>query len=331
MSDSYFKYKPIYLDQNENLEERTIDHVLKPIVNSYYYLPTRKQLNDPTEGTFDNQIQKDIAGFLQGLIGIGERIEITRSIQDLARQIGRSTDNSGVFSLSRNAIDELMWAHYANSHCGLTIEYDISLLTRFSATQHLHRFDVRYRKEPPTLKLENIQKNIPEAIRAMLGNKSPTWSHEEEHRVLLENISGLVPHDYRAVKSVTFGVNVSNNIRDYIYDRTKDKVPEYYEIEIEPNSYSYKRRHLSEYEGNSPTGTPQDVEWEQHLEGIEGGRKEELKEKMIREIEQDPHFKELLLADRSTVDRSRAVLQYESQHDIPLKPWSKYTKVHYLL
>ncbi|MEN8178020.1 MAG: DUF2971 domain-containing protein [Pseudomonadota bacterium] len=329
MPENHFKYKPIYIDQNGRLEEQSILHIIEPIRDSSYYLPTRKQLNDPTEGTFDNQVQEGLAGFMHSLTGIGEQQEIKQAVLELMRQISHSTDNSGVFSLSKTAVDELMWGHYANSHCGIAIEYDIVLLTRFSSKQHLHCFDVRYSETPPELKLENIQENIPEAICTMLGHKSSTWSHESEFRVLLENTNGPIPHDYRAVKSITFGLGVSEAVRRYIYEKTKHKVQNYFEIAMMHNSYDFERKALSEFLGNTPKGIHREIEWDNHLLGVSPDRKSEFIKIISDALEKDPHFKELYLTEISTVDTSQIVVSYEAQHEIPLQPWSKYTKYFY--
>jgi len=36
----------------------------------------------------------------------------------------------GIFSLSKKYDDELLWAHYANSHKGFCIEYDLEILLK---------------------------------------------------------------------------------------------------------------------------------------------------------------------------------------------------------
>ena len=329
MSGEYYKYKALSLTPEGDLEDRSVNQVVEPIAESYLYLPTREKLNDPNEGMFQNQIQAGITAFLQGLVGIGERTELTKTINDLARQISQSTHNSGVFSLSGNVTDELMWAHYAASHCGIAIEYDLDQLTRFCSKQHLHCFGVDYVGEPPRLDMQHLQGNAEKAVRAMLGHKSPRWRYEEEFRVLLENIHGRVPHDYRAVKSITFGLKVSDEVRKQIYDETKHKVPGYYEIVKIPETYLLERRLLESLSGERPTGEKRGVNWAEHFINVDETVKERIIETAQHEIESDPHFEELLLAEKSPTYPSKAVLQYQAQHHLGLEPWSKYTKHYY--
>lgn len=331
MSDHYFKYKALSLTPKGELEVRSMKQVVEPISESYYYLPTREKLNDPNEGIFQNQIQAGITAFLQGVVGIGERTEIAASIYDLARKINQSTDNSGVFSLSKNVTDELMWAHYGASHCGLAIEYNLNLLTRFCSRQHLHCFGVEYIEEPPNLDMQHLQGHAGEAVRSMLGHKSPRWSYEEEFRIVLENMHGPLPHDYRAIKSITFGLKVPDQTRKIVFEATKHKVPEYYEIRKIPETYLLKRWLIEDFPGESPTGEPSGIDWSAHFQNLNGNEKEQITNQAQREIENDPHFKELLLAEKSSTQPSKAVLQYQAKHHLGLEPWSKYTKHYYEL
>lgn len=329
MPENFFKYKPIFLDESGELDERSIRQVIEPIVSSYYYLPSRKQLNDPMEGVFDNQIQKGLSGVLHAIAAIGEKGELNSAIEDFSNHINHSTDNSGIFALSRTPSDEIMWAHYANSHCGIVIEYDINLLTRFSSKQHLHCFDVRYSTCPPKFFLKDFHLEARDAITTMLGHKSPKWAYEEEYRVVMDNTNGVIPHDYRAVKSITFGLKVPNFVRATIYNMVKDKVANFYEIIIPSKSYKLIREMLPVYKGSVPKGIAQKINWEGQLQNVKKERREELMEIIQSLIENDPHYKELFLAEVSTVDDSQVVISYTAKHDMQLQPGTEYTK-HYL-
>jgi hypothetical protein len=225
--DSYYKYKSITEDANGEIDKISLEYVIQPISESYYYLPTRKQLNDPSEGTYVSQIQEELSGYLKGVSAIGERNGLSSSIYSLLNQIDKSTDNSGVFSLSKEPIDELMWAHYSNAHKGIVIEYDLDLLIRFSARNYLHKFYVKYSDKPPEFVIKNIQDKLIKYTQILLGNKSLTWKYESEFRILMENINGKIPHDYRAVKSITFGLLTSDKVKQQIFELTKHKVQSY--------------------------------------------------------------------------------------------------------
>lgn len=331
MSGSYFKYKALSLTPKGELDDRSTRTVVNPIVQSYYYLPTREKLNDPNEGVYKDQIQSGVAAFLQGVMGLGERNELSKSLYDLASKIVQSTDSSGVFSLSKTVTDELMWAHYGASHFGLAIEYSLDQLTRFSSTQHLHCFDMEYVKEPPSLDMHRLQGRTHEVVRTMLGHKSPRWLYEEEFRIVLDNINGPLPHDYRAVKSITFGLKVPEHIRTIIFDATKHKVPEYYEICKIAGTYLLERKLLEDMSGESPKGETFFIDWSKHLQGISVHEKNRIVGLFQSEIDNDPHFEGLILAEKSSIHPCKAVLHYQAKHHLELQPCSKYTKRYYEL
>lgn len=331
MPDTYFKYKGLTLSDDGDLDARTLQQVIEPIAESYFYLPNREKLNDPNEGIFINQIQAGIDGFVEGLSALGEINDLKHAFYNLAKQISQSTDNSGVFSLSGNVTDELLWAHYAASHHGIAIEYDLAQLTRFCPKPLLSYFPVNYVESPPNLDFAHLQENSQQAIRSMLGHKSPRWSYEDEFRVLLENRNGRMPHDYRAVKSITFGLKVQKEIQEQIFHATKHKVANYYQVSKVQDSYDLEIKHLDDLVGNTLTGAISNIDWATLLAGLEPDQKPRIIELMIADIEKDPHFKELYNADRSTNDRTKAYLQYESEHHIatPFEP--HFTKHYYEL
>lgn len=49
----------------------------------------------------------------------------------------------GIFSLSKRYDDELLWAHYSNSHKGFCIEYDLDQLLAKQNPKHRF-FDIQY-------------------------------------------------------------------------------------------------------------------------------------------------------------------------------------------
>jgi len=325
MSKLYFKYKQVTFDENGLLSDNSLNYVINPIITSHYYLPTRNLLNDPTEGVFNNQLQKQLFGFMQGVTGLGERQELSEPIFDRAREITNAINTSGIFSLTRNPTDELMWAHYADSHRGIAIEYDLDLLTRFTPKPHLHTFGVEYEKFPPEFGINNLASS--EALRIMLGYKSPRWFYEEEYRVLVDNINGQMPHDFRAVKSLTFGLNFPKDKRQMIIDLISCKVSDFYEIKSIPNSYSFERVPYKKVEVPDLISNYPKIDWEDHLSGVEQSEKDNLIQSIENIIKTDPHYSELVHAEKSTIESGKYSVQYLVTHDLGLSTSTEYTKV----
>jgi hypothetical protein len=190
---------------------------------------------------------------------------------------------------------------------------------------------VEYVEEPPSLDMQNLQGHSGEAVRAMLGHKSPRWSYEEEFRIVLENMHGPLPHDYRAIRSITFGLEVPDQTRKDIFEAMKHKVPDYNEIRRIPGAYLLEKSPIEEFLGERPKGEPSGIDWSTYFQNLNGIAKERMVSIAQAEIENDPHFVELMLAEQSPTYPSKAVLQYEAKHHLGLEPWSKYTKYYYEL
>jgi hypothetical protein len=325
MSELYFKYKQVTFDENGQLSKNSVNYVINPIQTSHYYLPTRDRLNDPSEGVFNNQLQKQLFGFMQGVTGLGERQELAEPVFERAKEVTAAINTSGIFSLTSNPTDELMWAHYADSHRGIAIEYDLELLTRFTPKSHLHTFDVEYEKGPPELGINNLASS--NALQIMLGYKSPRWSYEEEYRVLVDNINGQIPHDFRAVKSVTFGLNFPADKRQMIIDLISCKVSEFFEIKNTPNSYIFERVPYKQVEEPCLSSNCPKIDWENHLAGVVQSEKESLIRNIESIIQTDPHYAELVHAEKSSIEVGKYCVQYLVTHELGLSTSTKYTKV----
>ncbi len=325
MGLSLYKYKEVNFDSDGQLSDETKKYVINPIQTSHFYLPTRKCLNDPTEGVFTNHIQRELNGYLQGVTALGERQDLLDPIYSSARAITQSLDTSGIFSLTSNHTDELMWAHYANSHTGIAIEYDLDLLTRFTPNHHLKVFDVSYEPLPPSLGLQSIiNKN---AMKIMFGYKSPRWKYEGECRVVVDNISGQMPHDYRAVKSITFGLRFPSEKRQEFIDLVKEKVPTFYQIVEVKDSYQFDRVMYQSLGNHKCELQSLDIDWEQHLAGIEGNERERLIETIESDLLSDPHYKGLVSAEVSSIEPQKIAVNYELSHGMDVHLATQYQKL----
>ena len=302
-----------------------MNYVVKPIQTSHFYLPTRASLNDPTEGVFRNSLDTELKGYLQGVYGVGEQHDLMDKVYSSARQIVRNIDTSGIFSLTENPTDELMWAHYADSHQGIAIEYDLELLTRFVPNQHLHIFDVIYDKKTPLLGINSIASR--NAMQVMFGYKSPRWHYEDECRVVTDNISGQMPHDYRAVKSITFGYRFPEEKRDMVIDLLKDRVQNFYRIVLNENSYTFTRETIKRLP-NESSKVKLDIAWDYHLAGFLHDDKLELIDRIENLLKLDPHYSQLISAEKSTIERDKVAVHYELGHEnFELQLSAEYQKV----
>lgn len=183
-----------------------------------------KNLNDPFEGSV--------------VLPKADRHEhwVTPIMQDIGK--------IGIYSLSKPIFEknfpsnELLWAHYANSHKGFCIEYDLDKLIN----NHSKDYDIRnvinvhYQDERP----EVIESDDTFAIqKKVFGTKSLAWKYENEIRLVF-NTSGEKTIISDAITGIYFGLRISLADRRDIIERTLERNIDYYQIERIDNSYNLK-------------------------------------------------------------------------------------------
>lgn len=94
---------------------------VKTLVANQIYLPLKDGLNDPAEGFFNDD---SIYAFLDSHKKHSELVR--KCYNDVIAKI----HSMGIYSLSTNVSNELLWAHYASGHTGFAIEYDIDYLKK---------------------------------------------------------------------------------------------------------------------------------------------------------------------------------------------------------
>lgn len=93
------------------------------LANNEIYLPTINELNDPTEGFFDDSQIKRF---------VDQHRRVSEQFVKAYRDIQKKSGEVGIYSLSRNVDNELLWAYYATGHTGFAIEYDTDILAKSS-------------------------------------------------------------------------------------------------------------------------------------------------------------------------------------------------------
>ena len=178
---------------------------LQSLKNDTFWASNTKQLNDPYEGFISIKDYQQQLNNLKNIFS-QHRAHLTLIEQSLKNIIDMKDTKLGILSLSKRYDDELLWAHYANSHKGFCIEYDLDRL--LSKQNPKHRFfDIQYSDKIPNLDFSQLLgQNDPDIlIKKMLGYKSKRWEYEQELRIITEN-QGINTYDYRAVKAIYFGL-----------------------------------------------------------------------------------------------------------------------------
>lgn len=183
------------------------------LIRGELYAPKFKDLNDPFEGSVElpNAASEDywVTPLLQQSYG------------------------AGVYSMSKQKegenfpCNELLWAHYANSHKGFCIEYDLDKLDTCITATIDYRIDVEYQENKPTIFPND---SIEAKVKKAFSTKSSAWDYENEYRLVFSS-SGVKKIAYEAIRAIYFGLNMPLVERNAIVNGLKDKGIEFYQIE----------------------------------------------------------------------------------------------------
>lgn len=227
---------------------------LTSLVNDTLYASSSAKLNDPCETLFETQtIKKNLAN-ITSIFPLSDQSQgISQSFDKLCFAI---KNNTGIYSLSKNNLDELLWAHYSNSHTGFCIGYDLTKL-KSSLSKVIYMDDVTYSNNFPAISIEDINDRVA-FIKKAAFIKSKKWLYEDEYRIFFD-VSGLVSYDYRAVDAIYFGLNMPKRLTD-VPNELREKIVSqecvmqnlqgrgisYFQVELIENSYAFTAKPIED-------------------------------------------------------------------------------------
>jgi len=204
---------------------------IKTAINNQIYISSKEKLNDPCEALFDDN-------HLRKYIHIVDNIKTpyksgTQLYNELINEIRQSF---GVYSLSFDIDNELLWSYYANGHKGFCIEYELEIL-RDLLIQDCYKnvIQVRYKNEPPILHFK-FSDDINEVVYIMHGYKSKEWEHEREIRIIADKLE-LVDINRDAMTAIYFGIRMASLEKEIIINAFQDRNIKFYQMQLKPNSY----------------------------------------------------------------------------------------------
>lgn len=154
-----------------------------------------------------------------------------------SRGLSKSTpidlQNIGIFSLTETCIQDVMWAHYAESGTGLVIGFDIP--HNGGITEHSVCKKVSYTDTPIALPNQFFSDNILDngILDAVAFNKGSAWRYECEWRAI-EDSAGL-KNLTAPISKIVFGIKCPEDVRRKYYslvERFCKEPVEFYEIVI---------------------------------------------------------------------------------------------------
>lgn len=203
----------------------TIETLKKGLdIPSIYFSPSA-DFNDPFELKYkldNNYTENDWYSFLrsQGLSSYksAEKAKLImgnpqKAYKTISDAIEEQMKNTGILCLTPHNDNILMWAHYANSHKGACIEYDLMADTAAFC------FPKKVEYSDDYIKFNYLKEQ--ERVTECIFHKSKAWSYEDEYRIVRPDHAGrIISINPQAIRSICFGCKCDdieiNEIREYI-------------------------------------------------------------------------------------------------------------------
>ena len=143
--------------------------------------------------------------------------ELTRQIvsgiidgETLLKQLTREVISSvGYYSMTTKPDNLLMWAHYADSHRGVCIKFDILK----DLDTFLVPLPVDYNEQYIDFNMLNSD------LLSVLRRKSPDWEYEDEYRIIKTDYQGLWEIKPDCLTEIIWGCRISEEDKNEIRER----------------------------------------------------------------------------------------------------------------
>lgn len=224
MTRIVYKYRANLMHTGDNVRRDT-----QTLLSHQLYAASFESLNDPFEASAELP-PDDITG------------------NGWVIALKQSTYSVGVYSLVKPAEgelfpkNELMWSHYADSHRGFCIEYDLDILCQSISHSFnlISSMDVSYQVNRPNIPREE---NLDKLLHKFCGTKSKAWEYENEYRLVFGD-SGLKPIPAKAIKAIYFGLRIGLEERSQVIAGLKNENVEFYQMERVGNTYQLRATKL---------------------------------------------------------------------------------------
>ncbi len=170
-------------------------------------------------------------------------------VEDMQNRVNRTR----VCCFASDAVNQLMWSYYANSHEGMCIEFQRHSANNLGNDEVTRKVD--YIKEK-NLKLIDMMSSEPgvlyeldqakKVLEHTFFHKSEVWEHEQEFRFLAGDDGNEIPSPGEII-GVTFGLRMGERDRRHVAT-VLGKNFDYWEAIEDSESFEIKRRWIEHEE-----------------------------------------------------------------------------------
>lgn len=177
----------------------------KSFLKDFHYYLSRGYSKDLVDAEWEKNEKLN-----RGEIREKYRLLFEEALENIRRKIG-------VFSLSFIPDSELMWSHYASSHSGYMLHFNIDIneyLTNPVLKETGIPIPVVYKKKRPTLNIATYYSNRKKHIYDLIRFKSEAWSYENELRLMNEAKYGFINLPETWLQSITVGLAAKSELKE---------------------------------------------------------------------------------------------------------------------
>jgi hypothetical protein len=228
-----YKYLSLAPDQTPHWTDR-----LSSLLNGEAYFPSPVDFNDPfdclphfgvpetkeeIEANFSglvSQMQRSMTGMTPEEVELRmsrwlKDTDVPNILETVRASTRKSAEEMGVFCLSEQLSDILMWSHYAWNHKGIAVLFDLDRQPRSGL---MPLFKVHYQKDRP--KVHNLLRGLgDEQITNALQTKADFWAYEREWRAFKpRGARTIVYFDPAVIRAIALGVNCTPTDRNQVLE-----------------------------------------------------------------------------------------------------------------
>lgn len=208
-----------------SIEKNVFKRDFETIKNNSFYSSNYNMLNDPFDIYFNEEISQVIS-LLKTLFPYQE----LDNFENQFKKVLNFKEEIGVYCLSKDFLNEQLWAYYASSYSGYCIEYDLEkLIDKGQNFDFQYKFDIDYKDNIPTLGIDDLTNLQDGFIKKMFATKKSTWKHEEEIRLIFDKY-GMKKFHSSAITGIYFGIKTPEIIKEPFYGLFKDLDVKFYEV-----------------------------------------------------------------------------------------------------
>lgn len=155
------------------------------------------------------------------------------------------------------------------------------------------------------------------------STKSKRWSNEEEVRIIADNY-GKQSYDFRAVKSIYFGVRIDDSYKEMIMAALRGRKVKYFQMNLKEKSYKFYRTQVPDkYSDSEPylysISPVADRAVQEEAVALEFKSYIPLLYKGVEIVRRDPYCKHVYYADfslsKSSPDKPVIMVNCEKSND----------------